>query len=211
MHHQQSNMYSRSTTTTRPCLFSSHVGHSSSAEWSVTLLESIDRPQHRHRMRTHSTNARTWTATNARASNRLGGKTLWMRQSTQSEFRAVSCIHRGLPRYLMISSRALRATMHIRSPDRSRSGSAQLFGGPGGEDAEIARYVLLSISGRVLESNPLRRAIAASLQEATSNDGGGQGSSNGIAGLTEDEMLAMCVVFLYASFLHTHRLSNEAQ
>lgn len=81
--------------------------------------------------------------------------------------------------------------MHIRSPDRSRSGSAQLFGGPGGEDAELARYVLLTISGRVLKSNLLRRAIAASLQEAMANDEGGQGSSNGLAGLTEDEMLAM--------------------
>lgn len=93
---------SRSTTTTRPCLFSSHVGHSSSAEWSLTLLESIDRPQHRHRMRTHSTNARTWTATNARASSRSVGKMWWTRQSTQSESRVVSLFRRGIPRSLTV-------------------------------------------------------------------------------------------------------------
>lgn len=98
--------------------------------------------------------------------------------------------------------------MHIKSPDRSRSGSAQLFGGQGGEDAELARYVLVSITERVLESDLLRRAIAASLQEATSHDGGGQGSSNGLAGLTEDEMLAMYVVSLELDLMHTHRLSN---
>ncbi|KAJ9093935.1 hypothetical protein QFC20_007020 [Naganishia adeliensis] len=88
-------------------------------------------------------------------------------------------------------AKALRATMHIKSPDRSRSGSAQLFGGQGGEDAELAR------------------AIAASLQEATSHDGGGQGSSNGLAGLAEDEMLAIAIAESQSAAQQATRRTNS--
>jgi hypothetical protein len=38
-----------------------------------------------------------------------------------------------------ILDRALRATMHIRSPDRSRSGSAANFGPQRSEDEDLAK------------------------------------------------------------------------
>jgi hypothetical protein len=118
---------------------------------------------------------------------------LWMRQSTRGESFEYSDASQ-YRRSLMPSVRALRAIMHIKSPDRSRSGSAQLFGGAGREDAELAKSVFLSESRLRFSAHRLARAIAASLQESTSNGRSGEGSSNGLDGLTEDEMLAMYVV-----------------
>ncbi|KAJ9115421.1 hypothetical protein QFC22_005178 [Naganishia vaughanmartiniae] len=62
-------------------------------------------------------------------------------------------------------ARAILATRHIRSPDRSRSGSAHNFGGNDAEDAELARLVESFL--QQLPCNTSRRAIAES--EAASN------------------------------------------
>ncbi|GHJ83667.1 hypothetical protein NliqN6_0069 [Naganishia liquefaciens] len=75
-------------------------------------------------------------------------------------------------------ARALRATMFIKSPDRSRSGSAANFGGSVNEDEDLAKAIAASL--QYVPEDPSSRERSRSHRQELSD-------------LTEEEMMAIAI------------------